>query len=192
MKHHLKLLCKSPNKKHLHFFQNLFPTFLQLFFFFFSFPYLKGFSSISINSQNISANWLVSFQWENFLLESIIPFCAATSHEAERKQSPGEMLAFLRLQLHHGTLSFGTCTPAYRYPPTSTGRRFRLSFIPDGQGWMLCEHLALSCLYFWLRQQPLPLSQCKSNITCCNQHSTHQPSSFQHLWAYCGTSDKTR
>lgn len=189
MKHHLTLLWKSPNKKTFTFFQYLFPTFLQLFFF----PHLKGFSSISMNSKNISVNWLVWFQWENFLLASIIPFCAATSHEVERKQSPGEMLAFPRLWLQQGTLSFGTHTPAYRYPPTSTGRRwFRLSFIPVRQGWMLCEHLTLSYLYFWLRQPPLPLSQWKSNIICCNQHSTHQPSSFQHLWAYCGTPDKSR
>lgn len=36
MKHHLKLLWKHPNKKHLHFFLNPFPVFLLLFFFPFS------------------------------------------------------------------------------------------------------------------------------------------------------------
>lgn len=40
MKHHLRLLRKNPNKKHLHFFQNPFPTFLLLFFFFF-FPSIE-------------------------------------------------------------------------------------------------------------------------------------------------------
>lgn len=57
MKHHLRLLRKHPNKKHLHFFQNPFPTFLPLFFFFSS--HLKWIPLVNMNSQNIPANQLV-------------------------------------------------------------------------------------------------------------------------------------
>lgn len=151
MKHHLKLLRKRPNKKHLHFFQIPFPIFLLLFFFF-PLNWNKSLWSAWIHKTFQSTD-LYNFSGKNLVFASSLLPSVATSQEAETKQSRGEMSGLSRGQgcsrAVWSTLSSGTHTPAHGYPPARPGsRRFKMSFIPLGGGWMRCEHPALSCLYF--------------------------------------------
>lgn len=143
MKHHLKLLRKRPNKKHLHFLQNPFPIFLLLFFFFFSME------------TNV-------FDQHEFTKHSSQPTCLS---------SVGKILIYINPSVQRGHLSEGReKTPAHKYPPDRAGRRrFRMSLIPLGAGWMLCEAPASLCLYFYLGQQP-PYPSCRRAMWSAASH----------------------
>lgn len=180
MKHHLKLLWKRPNKKHLHFFQNPFPIFLLLFFFFplnwneclWSAWIHKTFQSSDF--YNISGKKLL-------LASSLLP-SAATSQEAERNQSPGEMSGLSQGRGSSRTMMWSTQHTS-TWVSTSQSRQKKV------QGVSFPTWSRMNALWTPTLVVPLLLLRTTTSVSLwwkrnrmyCIQSSTHRASSFWHL-----------
>lgn len=183
MKHHLKLLRKRPNKKHLHFFQNPFPIFLLLFFF----PSIETnvFDQHEFTKHSSQATCIISVGKNSYLPQAFCPVQPPLRRQRETRAQE-RWAGFPEAEAPAGQCGAHN-TPAHGYPPPRPGRRrFRMSLFPLGAGWMLCEHPSLSCLYFYLGQQPLYHSGGKE--TWCTASSV-QPMEQAPFGISCGISD---
>lgn len=156
MKHHLKLLWKHPNKKHLHFFQDPFPVFLLLF----SFSLLNWNKSLwsAWICKTFQSTHLYNSSGKNSYLDQL--FCPVQpllrrQRENRAWQSWVDFPAAKDAGRQSGTHSRLAHTPVHRYPLDRAGRRrFRMSLIPLRAGQMFCEHPASSYLCFQLGRPP--------------------------------------
>lgn len=184
MKHHLKLLRKRPNKKHLHFFQNSFPVFLLLLFFF-SIE-TNFFDQHEFTKHSGQPTCIISV---GKILICTNPFvqCGHLSGSREKTELRRDEWAFLRPRLQQDgvehTLIWRTHTSTQISTSQSRQKKVQDVSYPTWSRMNALWTLSLIVPLLLVRTTTSVSLWWKTNIICCIQCSTRGASSFWHLWA---------